>query len=57
MVGNQLGEDPRNRRQDIAVLDDPLFYLRGTLAMIDALRGQLLARGVAGDAIRTDEWE
>lgn len=43
--------------QDIAVLDDPLFYLSGPPAMIDALRGQLQARGVAGDDIRTDEWE
>lgn len=43
--------------QDIAMLDDPLFYLSGPPAMIDALRGQLQARGLAGDDIRTDEWE
>jgi len=43
--------------KDIAALNDPLFYLSGPPAMIGALRDQLLARGVGGDDIRTDEWE
>ncbi len=41
----------------IARLDDPLFYLSGPPAMLDALTGQLRRHGVTDDAIRTDAWE
>jgi ferredoxin-NADP reductase len=41
----------------IATLDDPLFYLSGPPQMLDALRAQLLERGVPAREIRTDAWE
>ena len=41
----------------IGPLDEPLFYLSGPPAMLAALTGQLLERGVAEAAIRTDAWE
>jgi ferredoxin-NADP reductase len=33
-----------------------VFYLSGPKAMIDAIRGDLLARGTAPAAVRVDEW-
>ena len=41
----------------IEELDNPLFYLSGPPAMLAALTGQLLGRGVAPEDIRTDAWE
>ncbi|MFI5258668.1 MAG: ferredoxin--NADP reductase [Candidatus Limnocylindrales bacterium] len=41
----------------IATLHDPLFYLSGPPAMLDALTAQLRGRGVPMELIRTDAWE
>ena len=41
----------------IAALDDPLFYLSGPPAMLDALTEQFANRGLAPGLIRTDAWE
>ena len=41
----------------ITSLADPLVYLSGPPAMLAALTKQLLQRGVASEAIRTDAWE
>ena len=41
----------------IATLHDPLFYLSGPPAMLDALTAQLRGRGVSAEVIRTDAWE
>jgi ferredoxin-NADP reductase len=38
-------------------LDAPEFYLSGPPQMLVSLTAQLLARGVAPDAVRTDAWE
>ena len=42
---------------EISSLDDPLVYLSGPPAMLDALTGQLGSRGVVPGSIRTDAWE
>jgi ferredoxin-NADP reductase len=41
----------------IVPMRDPIFYLSGPPAMLDALTGQLLERQIAPDRIRTDAWE
>jgi ferredoxin-NADP reductase len=41
----------------IEPLADPIFYLSGPPPMLDALGGQLRARDVPPDRIRTDAWE
>ncbi len=41
----------------IAQLDDPVFYLSGPPAMLDALTTQLRTHDVAPQRIRTDAWE
>jgi ferredoxin-NADP reductase len=38
-------------------LNDPIFYLSGPPPMLVALTAQLLGRGVALEAIKTDAWE
>jgi ferredoxin-NADP reductase len=43
--------------QAIASLHDPVFYLSGPPAMLDALTTQLRGRDVCADRIRTDAWE
>jgi ferredoxin-NADP reductase len=40
-----------------ASLRDPAYYLSGPPAMLAALTVQLLGRGVAAEAIKTDAWE
>jgi ferredoxin-NADP reductase len=41
----------------IESLNEPVFYLSGPPAMLDALAMQLRARDVSADRIRTDAWE
>ena len=41
----------------IALLHDPVFYLSGPPAMLDALTRQLRGRDVCAERIRTDAWE
>jgi ferredoxin-NADP reductase len=41
----------------ITSLDDPVFYLSGPPAMLDALTTQLRRRDVSAERIRTDAWE
>jgi ferredoxin-NADP reductase len=41
----------------IASLHDPVFYLSGPPAMLDALTTQLRRRDVCAERIRTDAWE
>ena len=41
----------------IASLDDPVFYLSGPPAMLDALTTQLRRHDVSSERIRTDAWE
>ena len=41
----------------VSELTEPVFYLSGPPAMLSALSGQLAARGVPADSIRTDAWE
>jgi ferredoxin-NADP reductase len=41
----------------IASLHDPVFYLSGPPAMLDALTMQLRGRSVSPERIRTDAWE
>jgi ferredoxin-NADP reductase len=41
----------------ISTLRDPIFYLSGPPAMLDALTGQLRVFDVPSERIRTDAWE
>ena len=41
----------------IEALDDPIVYLSGPPAMLDAITAQLVARQVPAERIRTDAWE
>lgn len=41
----------------LATLSDPVFYLSGPPAMLEALTRQLRNRGILLDRIRTDAWE
>ena len=41
----------------IATLVDPIFYLSGPPAMLQALTGQLRGHDVPEERIRTDAWE
>ena len=41
----------------IETLDDPVFYLSGPPAMLDALTFQLRVHDVPIEDVRTDAWE